>query len=627
MIDYEKKRQRAEQREYTRRRMHVNIDPENYEYEPAEDEVDFYDVGISHNVAIYVRVSTDDPRQTTSFELQKKYYDDLVAKHENWNLVEIYADEGKSGTQLRHRDNFLRMIDDAKEHKFDLIITKSVSRFARNVVDFLTYVRMLAKLKPAVGVFFESEAFFSLKDDNQMALSFLSTMAEEESHIRSRSMESSLRMRLDNGIPLTPKLLGYTHDEQGHLIINHEEAPTVKLAFYMYLYGYSSQQIADALTALGRKTYLGNVKWTANSIVQVLRNERHCGDVYTRKTYTPDYHDHKSVKNYHQRPHTTYRKHHEAIVRRDDFIAVQHMLDNAKYKNKTYLPELRVIEDGILKGFVTINPRWAAFKEFDYFEAAKSAYKFDEKGRKTKTPKSEEIEIEVNKGDFDLRGFEIARSEFFNNYNYPSVSFENKKIKFNREIIKRLGSKNNIELLINPVERKFALRTTKPENRQSVCCSKPKAGVYQPRDIPAAAFFNTLYTIFGWNLEYKYKIKGDIYQDGKETVYIFDTDNAEIFFKSYMLPTQEYTDNESASIQPLTSSGSRIRAIPQEWAKNFGDQYYLHEQTIAELKNQKEREWKLRLEGKLYDTGKKMNITPFEELKAYIDEQLNGVEF
>ena len=182
-------------------------------------------------------------------------------------------------------------------------------------------------------------------------------------------------------------------------------------------------------------------------------------------------------------------------------------------------------------------------------------------------------------------------------------------------------------MLINPVERKFALRTTTTANRQSVCCSKPKAGIYQPRDIPAAAFFNTVYTIFGWNLDYKYKIKGDIFQDGKETVYIFDTEDAEIFFKSYMLPTQEYANNEDVSIQPLTPSGTRIRAIPKEWADTFGDQYYIQSKTIEELKNQKEKEWKLRLEGQLYDTGKKMNITPFEELKAYIDEQLNGVEF
>lgn len=235
-------------------------------------------------------------------------------------------------------------------------------------------VRDLAALPHPVGVFFESEAIFSLKDESQMALSFLATIAEEESHTRSRSMETSLRMRLDNGIPLTPKLLGYSHDEDGQLVINPAEAPTVKLCFYMYLYGYSTQQIADALIALGRKSYLGNICWTLNSIVQILRNERHCGYVLTRKTYTPDFRDHKSKKNYGKRPQSLYKNHHEAIVSRDDFIAVQHMLDNAKYGNKSFLPELRVITSGMLKGFVIINPRWAAFKEIDYLQAAQSIY-------------------------------------------------------------------------------------------------------------------------------------------------------------------------------------------------------------------------------------------------------------
>lgn len=112
-------------------------------------------------------------------------------------MIKIYADEGISGTSLKHRDAFNRMIADCKEGKIDLIITKSVSRFARNVEDFLGVVRSLAERKPPVGVFFESECVYSLNDDSQMALSFQATMAEEESHIRSRSMEASLRMRLD----------------------------------------------------------------------------------------------------------------------------------------------------------------------------------------------------------------------------------------------------------------------------------------------------------------------------------------------------------------------------------------------------------------------------------------------
>ncbi len=284
MIDHASRTRKAEQREKVRRRTHRPVDPENYEFIPAKKPIDFYDSDIEQRVAVYARVSTDNVQQATSYELQKKYYEDFVVHHPNWTLVRIYADEGISGTSLAHRDEFNAMIADCRSGKIDLIITKSVSRFARNVVDCISMVRMLADLPSPVGVFFESECIFSLKDDSQMALSFQATMAQEESHIRSRSMETSLRMRLDGGMPLTPKLLGYSHDADGNLVVNPEEAPTVKLIFYMYLYGYSSADIAAALTEMGRKTYLGNVKWTSNSVVQVLRNERHCGDVLTRSS-------------------------------------------------------------------------------------------------------------------------------------------------------------------------------------------------------------------------------------------------------------------------------------------------------------------------------------------------------
>ena len=289
MIDIEKREILAQQKAKTRQRMQVRIDPDNYEYIPAEKETDYYDNDVHQRVAIYVRVSTDDIRQTTSFELQKKYYEDFVRQHPNWTLVKIYADEGKSGTNKEHRKEFMEMIDDAKAGKFEMIITKSVSRFARNLEDFIGVVRTLAHLKHRVGVFFESEAIFSLNDDAQLALTFQATMAEEESHTRSRSMEASLRMRLDHGIPLTPELYGYKHDADGKLTINPEEAPTVKLMFYMYLFGYTTQQIADALTALSRQTYYGNEVWSAGTVIGILRNERHCGDIITRKTYTPMY--------------------------------------------------------------------------------------------------------------------------------------------------------------------------------------------------------------------------------------------------------------------------------------------------------------------------------------------------
>lgn len=235
MLDTESKRRKEQQKQKVKKRYNVTIDPENYMFIPAKKQTDYYDNDVNQRVAIYVRVSTDDVRQTTSYELQKKYYEEFVTRHPNWTLVKIYADEGISGTSLKKRDEFNRMIADCRAGKIDMIITKSVSRFARNVEDFIGTVRNLAELKPRVGVFFESKAIFSLNDDSQMALTFQATMAEEESHTRSRSMETSLRMRLDHGIPLTPKLFGYTHDEEGELQINPEEAPTVKLMIFVCL--------------------------------------------------------------------------------------------------------------------------------------------------------------------------------------------------------------------------------------------------------------------------------------------------------------------------------------------------------------------------------------------------------
>ena len=622
MIDQQKRIKKQQAIEKTRRRMQTTIDRENYEYIPERKQTDYYDNDINQNVAIYVRVSTDDVKQTTSYELQKKYYEDFVLHHPNWTLVKIYADEGISGTSLKHRNEFNRMITDCKSGKIDMIVCKNVSRFARNVTDCIGIVRDLAALKPPVGVFFESESIFSLKEDSQMALTFLATMAEEESHTRSRSMETSLRMRLDNGIPLTPKLLGYTHDSNGELEINPEEAPTVKLAFYMYLYGYSTEQIANAFIALGRRSYLGNIKWTSGSITQILRNERHCGDVYTRKTFTPNYRDHLSKKNRGERPQSRYFNHHRAIVSRDDFIAVQRMLDNAKYGNKSILPELRVIDSGILKGFVTINPRWPGFKEAEYFGAAKSVYSALETEQEIEV--EEEYQLEVDAGDFDLRGFEVTRSEFLDSGRRPTVTFGDKKIKFSMKCIRKFGSKNHVELLINPIERKFAIRPTDKKNRSTVVISKISNTNYYPRDISSAAFNDTLFSLFGWNTDCKYRIIGSLYEQDNELVYIFDIINSEAFFKSYILTTQESSEANSVSVQPLTPYGNRIRAIPEKWASSFGKQFYFHELSLAALESQSEDDWKIRLEGQLFETGKRISVTEFDELKNYIKQELKG---
>ncbi|WP_312641128.1 recombinase family protein [Hydrogenoanaerobacterium sp.] len=288
------------------RARYKGIDLEELDIIPAAPKDNFYEDTAEKRVAIYARVSTNDPHQTSSYELQKNHYTYVVNCHPGWNLVNIYADEGISGTSLQHRDAFVNMITDCQNGKIDLIVTKTVARFARNILDCIGCVRQLAAMQPPVGVFFETENIYTLNSDSEMLLSFMATMAQEESHNKSEIMNSSIDMRFRRGIFLTPPLLGYDQDEEGNLIINEAEAETVRLIFFMYLYGYTCAQIADTLTKLGRLTKKNYSSWSPGSILQVLQNERHCGDVLARKTWTPNYLDHKSKKNKQDR--NQYRK-------------------------------------------------------------------------------------------------------------------------------------------------------------------------------------------------------------------------------------------------------------------------------------------------------------------------------
>lgn len=153
----------------------------------------------------------------------------MVSNHMGWELVHIYADEGISGTSLHNRTEFNKMIADCEAGKIDLIVTKSVSRFARNVLDCIGKVRELRALPKPVGVFFETENIYTLNNNSEMSLSFISTLAQEESHTKSEIMNASIDMRFKRGIFLTPELLGYDKDEDGNLVINPEEAITVRL--------------------------------------------------------------------------------------------------------------------------------------------------------------------------------------------------------------------------------------------------------------------------------------------------------------------------------------------------------------------------------------------------------------
>lgn len=586
---------------------------------PAKKQVDFYDGDVHQRVAVYVRVSTDNLGQETSYELQKNYYEEFVLKHPNWTLVRIYADKGISGTSTKHRDELNQMLSDCRSGKIDLIITKSVSRLARNTVDCITMVRNLAELRNPVGVFFESECIFSLNEDTSMPLSFLASIAENESRIRSRSMEVSLAQRLNGGLPLTPKLLGYSHNTMGKLVINPDEAPTVKLIFYMYLSSYSSACIAKTLEELGKTTFLGNTKWTSGAVIQILRNERHCGDVLTRKTWTPDVISHKSKKNRGERQQSLYKDEHEAIVSRDDFIAVQHMINNAKYGGKSILPELRVIDSGLLKGYVTISPKWAGFKAADYLQASMSVYTDEDYyGQST----DGEATFEVAAGDFDLRDFEVTNAALFDSNKRPYVLFQNKKIKFSTACVRRFGKDNKVELLVHPGLRKFAVRRATKDCRHFVQWSRPNDGKYYAKEIPCSAFGDTLFELLDWGAEYKFKAYGSFLENEGESVFLFDLSEPEIYIQSYLMTGTDSPTGGEGGLSPLSISGKRIRAVPKKLADRFGSDFYSHRLASSSPELQSEEAWKLWLEGQLFETGEKLQVTSFDEMQQFIAEQL-----
>ena len=535
---------------------------------PAVPQEDFYRSENHKRVAVYARVSTDDPNQTSSYELQKNHYEDLVNRRTNWELVDIYADEGISGTSLQHRDNFLRMIEDCRLGKIDLIVTKSVSRFARNIIDCIGYVWQLMAENPRIGVFFETENIYTLDENSEMSLSFIATLAQEESHTKSEIMNASVEMRFKRGIFLTPKLLGYDHDENGNLVINEEEAKTVRLVFFSYLFGYTTQQIADALTDLDRLTKRGNDVWSAGSVLQILSNERYCGDVLARKTFTPNYLNHKSKRNNHDRNQYRQKDHHEAIISRDDFFAVQKLIRNAKYRNKGYFPEMPVVKSGFLKGYVVVHPKWAGFTVDDYYMASTSVLE-----GVNKIP-SKPLEVKLEKGNIDLRGYELVRTQFISTMGHITVSISPSKLLFNKPALIKLPDTKKIEILVNPGQRLIAVRKAVSNSRYALEWGRYTEKGFMPKIISGAAFIPTLYKLFTWNIDVQYKINGTAYKFGEDTVLIFSVDDATLSIDKNDFDPDMESDGAYIAEKVTSSRRRRITAYPKEWADSFGEDYY-----------------------------------------------------
>jgi DNA invertase Pin-like site-specific DNA recombinase len=273
-------------------------------------------------VCAYARVSTDSEEQESSYENQVRHFTEYINRREDWEYAGIYADEGLSGKNLK-RPQFVKMIKDCESGKVDRIITKSVSRFARNTLDCIQTVRKLKE--KGIGVYFEKENLDTMKETSEFVLTLMASLAEEESRSISNNIRWSVKKRFEQGkvIMSTARFLGYTKDEYGNLRIVPEEAMIIKKIYQEFLDGYSLNNIKISLEEDKIKTPSGGDLWHVSTIKSILQNEKYKGDSLLQKTYLADFLSPRRVKNEGQAQMYYVEDSHPAIIPKDIFDCVQ----------------------------------------------------------------------------------------------------------------------------------------------------------------------------------------------------------------------------------------------------------------------------------------------------------------
>ena len=281
-------------------------------------------------VAAYCRVSTDSDEQALSYDAQVDHYTEYIKQNPTWEYAGVYADDGISGTDTRKREEFNRLMDDCMSGKIDMIITKSISRFARNTLDCLKHIRKLKAMN--IPVIFEKEGINTMDAKGEVMLTIMASLAQQESESLSKNVKMGLQFRYQKGKVQvnTNWFLGYTKDEKGNLVVDPDQAEVVKRIYREFLAGKSCQQIADGLQADGIRNGAGRTKWWASNITRILQNEKYIGDALLQKTYTEDVLTKKRVVNDGTIPQYYIEKDHAAIVSREAFYEARAELERRK---------------------------------------------------------------------------------------------------------------------------------------------------------------------------------------------------------------------------------------------------------------------------------------------------------
>ena len=476
-------------------------------------------------VAVYARVSTKSTEQVSSIENQTRYYTEKIEKTPNWEMQEIYSDEGISGVSIRKRPAFLRMIDDATHKKMDLILCASVSRFARNMSECLDQLQLLKTKNPShpVGVYFETENIYTLDPRSSDQLQIHAMLADWESANKSRRMILSYDQRISTGQYPVSDLLGYRHTEDGQLIIQEDEADTVRFIFLAYLVGYSLSEIADILTEKARPTLKGNTVWNAAMVKNIMQNERRWGHLEARKSIVIDHKTKKVTRNNNTRDSAYDPEHHEGIVTYEIAKAV-HMVAASGRALKGGLHDLHVIEEGALKGFICVCPAWSGMDSQTLQDICTSVYSDAEFEVLQHEASILRGDSHSNVESLTFHGYEAPPGVYFMNNRTPSLTLSKKSIKLNRACKSRFTKYSHVEILYHPVLQVVALRGCSPDAPNAVPLETDKNNM----PIATNSFTEAIYEKMEWISRYRFRFRGISRERGDSQLMFFFLDDPQI---------------------------------------------------------------------------------------------------
>lgn len=559
---------REDRKSYIRNRVKNAKVPEGTIFRPAKPKPSIMDTE-EKRVAVYARVSTKSEEQVSSIENQTKYYTEKIEKTPNWNMHEIYADEGKSGTSMKKRQEFKRMLADAAAKKMDLILCASVSRFARNMTDCMEQISNLRTANPShpVGVYFETENIYTLDPDCDQSLSIHAMLADWESANKSRRMILSYDQRICTGQYPVSDLLGYRHTSDGDLVIVEDEALTVRFIFLARMLGYSYEEIADILTEKERKTMRGRTEWNAGMVKNVMSNERRWGDLEARKTIVIDYKKGKTTKNTDIRDAAYVPNHHEGIVTPEIARAVRMIAQSARAIDG--IPDISVIETGGLKGFVSVNPGFSGIDRDTLEYLSGSVYddaEYEHLQREVRIINGEE---HSNILSMDFTGYYVPHSAFFIGRDSATMTISRKQIKFSRKCYEKMGSCEKIELLYHPLLQAIIIRNNEDGFNWLNENGVPASG------ISARAFCEAVYEEQDWIEDYSFRFRGIKRERGNHKLMIFFLDEPQIVANKATKKAAELVEEEQKQLAAryIPYKKNEIDSTEEEWRKRVGKLY------------------------------------------------------